>query len=181
VIRTDAQAAGELTAIGPGRYRARLARTGVQLYGERREFRDASDVFDAASLVTIPFTKICVGHNEPRTRVGAIRGPIDRVRVGRHEYLTATLEVFDADVRKRIDSGELVELSAGYDAEVEVKPGFGYDGSYDARQTRIRWDHLALLPRGHARCGCDCSIVRADSDAQSLTARSDAMFRKGRS
>jgi hypothetical protein len=68
------------------------------------------------------------------------------------QFLRCSLVIQDAEAISRIEAGELVEISAGYACDV------GPDGE----QTNVRYNHIALLPRGEGRAGSDVSI-RMDS------------------
>jgi hypothetical protein len=67
--------------------------------------------------------------------------------------------VHDANTLSRIelpptDARALMEVSMGYTAEVVPEKGIAPDGQhYDAVQRNIRFNHMALLPQGHARAG----------------------------
>lgn len=126
---------------------ARIARIGWQDYASGREYRPAEEVFAPASLATFDGVPITIHHvawitdaNVEKFAVGYVRNPR---RDGDH--VRAELHVFGA-VASRVGH-DLVELSAGYEADK--------DGD---TQRNIRANHLALLPRGDARCGSSCSV-----------------------
>lgn len=73
------------------------------------------------------------------------------------EFLTADLLIKDADMVARVQRNEQVELSIGYDADLELITGTAQDGTpYQAAMRNIIGDHIALVPVG--RCGGDCRI-----------------------
>jgi len=72
------------------------------------------------------------------------------------DFITASLLITDADAIKAVEDGTK-ELSLGYTARITWQPGTAPDGSvYDAVQTEIRGNHIAIVPRG--RCGSVCTL-----------------------
>ena len=127
-----------------------------------RELRHPDDVFAPDSLATagsgLPVT---VGH------LGVITTANVGAKVGQtrsdcwiedDRYLVAELQIEDPSAIARIDSGELVDLSAGYRADTVPESGKFLGEAYDARQRNIRYNHVALLPAGHGRAGSDVSL-----------------------
>jgi len=125
-------------------------------------------VFAAQSLETLASIPVTVGHPAggvtPRNFRQLSVGHVSDAPPGRHqdggvEWLDTAAVVHDADVLQRIDlppddPKALVEVSMGYLADVVPESGVAPDGQhYDAKQTNIRFNHLALLPLGHARAG----------------------------
>lgn len=83
-------------------------------------------------------------------------------------YLQASMSVWDGDSIRKIQSGEVRELSAGYKYELNMTPGV-FDGEqYDGIMTDIIGNHVMLTPRG--RAGRDVYV----HDSQP-TEESDAM------
>ncbi|MEY4548254.1 MAG: hypothetical protein RL685_4449 [Pseudomonadota bacterium] len=161
------------TGAGGARIPARVARTGVQTYtdaqGRRvREYRPPEEVFAAASLETLASVPVTVGHppagvtpsNYRQVTVGHVSdAPPGRAVEGTHEWIEAVSVITDAETLRKIDSGELVEVSMGYLANVVPKQGVAPNGEpYDAIQTDIRFNHKALLPSGHARAGSGANL-----------------------
>src|SRR5688572_21720689 len=146
--------AGARVSGAPVRFKARIARTGAQQYESGPEYRDAAEVFDAASLATLDGVRVTVGHFDMT--------PVGRVVPGSHSrelgpdgesYLTAVLEITDSSTAARIRTKELQGLSCGYSCERVVRGVLSH-------QTQIRFDHVALLQRDRERprCGQHCSI-----------------------
>jgi hypothetical protein len=70
------------------------------------------------------------------------------------EWIEAAAVITDADALRKIDSGELTEVSMGYQAEVIPEPGVSPDGEpFDAWHKSVVFNHWALLADGHARAG----------------------------
>ena len=160
-IRVDHQ-----TPQGHARIPAALARTGVQNYPQadgtvRREYRPPEEVFKATSLKTFDTATVVVGHpatidpsNWKEHAVGDIR---DTKRDGR--YVASDLVIRDDATLKRIDSGELQELSCGYDCMLEMTPGTSPDGEkYDAIQRDITINHVGLGPKDWGRAGSEVRL-----------------------
>ena len=161
------------TGAGGARVPASVSRTGVQTYTDERgnvvrEFRPAEAVFAPESLATLGSIPITVGHppggvtpqNYRQLSVGHVSdAPAARRSDGPAEWVDTALVVNDAATLQRIDlpptdPKALVEVSMGYLADVVLESGIAPSGEhYDARQTNIRFNHLALLPPGHARAG----------------------------
>lgn len=155
---------------GQLRVRARIARTGVLRYPGRREFRPETEVFDAKSLATLEGAPVVLEHDHKdfvsssdwrRKSVGHVT---DVARDG--DYIVGTLVLGDGEAIGAVERGELVELSAGYLAELKVTPGSHAGEAYDCEQHSIRYNHVALLRAGAGRAGRDVKILRTDSDSQ---------------
>ncbi|WP_310625793.1 DUF2213 domain-containing protein [Limnohabitans sp.] len=72
-------------------------------------------------------------------------------------YLRINLKIFSEELALLIRSGKK-ELSAGYTCRYEMAAGVTPDGQqYDAIQTNIRGNHLALVEEG--RAGSDVSVL----------------------
>src|SRR5690606_11037622 len=69
----------------------------------------------------------------------------------------------------------LSEVSPGYAAATAPSPGTWQGQRYDTVQTDRKYDHVALLPPGHGRCGAVCSC-RVDS-TKNLRERTDMSTR----
>ncbi len=146
---------------------AAITRTGVLEYTRadgsvRRELRHPDDVFAGMSLSSMEGAPVTVMHptalvdgdNYSELQKGIVMSDV----ATEGNLVTATLLVQDAETIAQIDSGELVELSPGYLADVTDESGT-YDGQrYDARQRNIRYNHLSLLPSGHGRSGAEVSL-----------------------
>ena len=119
--------------------------------------RTNEDVFDAETIKSFEGKPLTVLH--PKTFVTPANwrstgvGSLQNVRPGTGDLagkLVSDIIVYDEDAIQKVERKELREVSCGYDAEyVEIAPG-------RARQTKIRGNHLALVPRG--RAGPECAI-----------------------
>jgi len=136
-----------------------IARTGIQLY-ERggktvREYRPASEVFDAKSIASFVGKPLTIDHpsfmvnsaNVGRVVVGAILG--EPWRDGQN--LRARVVVHDKRAVEMIEKGLKAELSVGYTVDTEQVAGKTPEGlPYDAVQRNIRCNHLSIVERGRA-------------------------------
>lgn len=132
-----------------------LTRTGVFVYRDgsgniRRELRHPDDVFKSDSLGSYknkPITKHHPGRvnadNLKQHQIGTVTS------VGRQDgdNLIADAVIHDPRVIKQ-DGWK--ELSVGYEVDI-VKESGEYNGErYDSRQTNIRVNHVAVVPKGRA-------------------------------
>ncbi|MGV6394520.1 DUF2213 domain-containing protein [Pseudomonas caspiana] len=143
---------------------ARTARTGVQQYlgaevgrpdlGMVNVYRDQADVFSKDSLGT--FSKIPVTNDHPAKPVTAANWKT--VAVGTTgdevlrdgEYLKIGLKITDGAAVQAVHSGKR-ELSVGYSCDLVWEDGEAPDGTkYQARQTNITANHIAIVARGRA-------------------------------
>lgn len=159
------------TPQGGLRVPAFLTRTGVFVYHRAdgspvREYRPAEEVFHAdalASLADAPVTdlhpsrpvtadtyrQVAAGHV-----AGAPRADEDKV--------AATLVIQDKVLITAIERRDRTEVSCGYVCDVDDTPGVSPAGeSYDRVQRNIRYNHVAIVPRG--RAGSEVAL-RLDSD-----------------
>lgn len=132
-------------------------RVGVFEYADgngtiRRELRAPDHVFEAASVRSlrgVPFTNDhpMAPLDSTNTRQYQVGTVLDAKP--RDDVLEVGLRVTDAGTVQAIRGGK-VELSGGYTTELDESPG-EHDGiPYDAIQTEIRYNHLALVDKGRA-------------------------------
>lgn len=177
VSRFDAGTLGKLerTPTGGVRAPARVTRTGVLVYQRAdgttvREYRPPEEVFHEDSLQSLVDAAVTVGHpTSGRVTPESFRtDAVGYVRErGRRDdrFVATTVVVQDASAISRIDTRDLIELSCGYSCIVEPKAGVTPDGErYDAIQRGIKYNHVALLPRGGGRAGRDVAL-RVDGAA----------------
>jgi len=154
---------------------AKVARIGVQAYqdgagGIRREYRPPAEVFAAdaiASFKNVPVTfnhpneRLVTSENAKRLGVGFVG---ENLRVD-GDWLVMPITINDAETISQIEGG-VVELSAGYVSNVIDEAG-EYDGQvYDARQTQIRGNHVAIVQQ--ARAGSDARLNLDAADAVAI-------------
>lgn len=175
---TAATTARTRTPEGFLRVKARIARTGVHLYkagelgtpeawdrnGTIRVWRPPEAVFDPDAMAS--FASKPVTDEHPPSMIDATNwkhyaighsGP-EVTREGDH--LVTDLLITDAEAVRRAEAG--AQLSNGYHADFDFTPGTTPEGdSYDALQSNIRGNHIALVDAG--RCGDSCRIGDAAS------------------
>lgn len=176
------------TGAGGARVPAAIARTGVQVYTDGqgrtvREYRPPEAVFAPESLATLGSIPVTAGHpsagvnplNHREVSIGHVSdAPPARRADGPVEWVDAVAVVNDLDALRKIDAGELAEVSMGYLADVVPEKGVSPDGQpYDAKQTNIRFNHLALLPPGHARAGSGARLRLDGNQEPTMFVRND--------
>ena len=141
-----------------------VARTGIQLYGgyelgdERevvRVYRAEDEVKAPASVRTYSHAPITMGHPDvlvdSTNHSTLAKGEVSTEAEWVDGKLRLPLIVKDEAAIRAVEDGSARELSAGYLADLDWTPGVTPDGeAYDARQTNIRINHVALVPKGRA-------------------------------
>lgn len=169
----------QTTPQGGLRIPARFTRIGVLEYElpdgtKRREYRPPDEVFRPESMATL--VEAPVTHLHPPTgKVDAStysvfsKGHVSSdVGPENDRYLAGTAVVQDADTVRRVGERELVEISAGYTSKLDMTPGITPEGEpYDCIQRDIKYNHVALLPRGEGRAGPEVSL-RLDSNGHQV-------------
>jgi hypothetical protein len=138
-----------------------IARTGKQTYLESEIFegstsddyvevdRREEEVFSPETMASFENKPLTIEH--PNTSVGPENykdlsvGHVQNVRKGEYEgqpVMLADIVVNDAEAIRLIESGEMVELSCGYDCDITDGP--------NPEQVNIRGNHVALCEAGRA-------------------------------
>ncbi len=167
-----------MTVDGAVRFDAVLTRTGVFTYSDGvktwREYRAPEEVFKAESLASFELVPVTDDHppefvtpaNANKYRKGrSAEGSI--VRDGNN--MNGSLIIEDKPLLGKIDSGK-VEVSNGYECVVIWEQGVSPEGErYDARQTNIIGNHIAVVDAGragNAHLKTDARTMRTDSAIQ---------------
>ena len=154
---------------------AKSVRTGIQDYLGReverpdlkvvRVYRPPSEVFSDASLQS--FSHAPITDNHPSVMVTAdnwadlAKGEVSTAAKKDGEWVSLPLILKDSRLISDVQSGKR-QLSAGYLCELDWTPGVTPTGeAYDAVQTNIRINHLAVVDR--ARAGEGASVPLGDS------------------
>ncbi|WGM31489.1 DUF2213 domain-containing protein [Brevundimonas sp. NIBR11] len=160
---------------------AKIARTGIQIYSGKevdpenkqgyrdravvRVFRPESEVFSTDALAS--FAHRPVTNDHPAEAVSAANWRDHSVGMTGNEiardgdYIRVPMVVMDSAAVAAWKDGKR-ELSCGYESKIVFDAGTTPDGqAYDAIQTNIRGNHLAIVARG--RAGSECRI--GDQDA----------------
>lgn len=165
------------TAAGGIRVSAYLSRTGLQTYrrsdgSEIIEYRPPEEVFSDNSLETFKGAPITDGH--PSVPVDSSNWSIlskghvsDSVSPAEDKFVRAELLIQDRAIIEEVISGDLSEISCGYECDLLNNPGEINGERYDAIQSNIRINHIALLPKGLARGGRELT-VRFDSEGNQI-------------
>lgn len=155
---------------------AKIARTGIQLYAGRevdpenkhgmrdravvRVFRPESEVFSSDALAS--FAHRPVTNDHPAEAVSASNWKSHSVGMTGNEiardgdYIRVPMVVMDQAAIQDWKAGKR-ELSCGYESKIVFDAGTTPTGeTYDAIQTAIRGNHLAIVARG--RAGSECRI-----------------------
>lgn len=142
----------------------KIARTGTQNYLAReigldgmpervlQVTRSAEDVFDPAAMASFEGKDVTNTHPSEmivqENQAAYSKGHAENVRrVG--DYLVADLYLKDPTLISEVKNGVMRDVSCGYYCQYEAD-GAGY------RQTHIRGNHIAIVPRG--RAGRDVAI-----------------------
>lgn len=138
-----------------------LARTGKQTYRKNEIFVDCNDdteievdrkpeeVFSEATLASFENKPITIEHpdedvntgNFKTLAVGFVRD-IHRGKDNGQDVMLGTLVITDEEAISAVESGELLDLSCGYDCDIE--------DSANPQQKNIRGNHVALCENGRA-------------------------------
>ncbi len=173
------------TPVGGVRVEGAVARTGILAYARSdgttvRELLPPEEAGRADSLASLRDAPVTIGHPDAGTRmvspetyrsdaVGHISG--EPRRDGDH--VVAELAIQDADAIRRVDAGELAELSAGYRVLIDPTPGTWNGERYDAVQRHRSYNHVALLAKGRARAGSSAALRIDGVDDVAIGLRSD--------
>jgi hypothetical protein len=168
LLEFDDRAGLKLTRDGYLVAQPRIARTGIQIYkgielgvaqDEVRVYRPQAEVFSKDSIASFGNRPITLEH--PQDFVTAANwsdfavGHTDDEILRDGEFIRIPMMVMDAAAIDAIRDGKR-QLSVGYSADLKWKKGFTDEGeAYDAIQTNIRANHLAIVAsaRGFRQLG----------------------------
>lgn len=94
---------------------------------------------------------------KPRDDVGSVAG----IPAFDGEYVVGEAVIKDAETIRRLEDGELVEVSAAYVHEIDWTPGEHKGTPYAGKQRRIRYNHFTLLPAGEGRAGSEVRVTNS--------------------
>lgn len=158
---------------------AYLTKVGVLVYRKPdgsvvRELRHPEDVFEPSSLKTLECAPLTNDHpvrlvdtkNIKTLAVGYIG---DSIEIDGDFVKAKTVTIFDEKAILAAEAGK-VELSCGYECELEEAPGV-YEGEpYDLRQRNITYNHVSIVDEGRAgpqvRLRLDSNDAIVDSIAE---------------
>jgi hypothetical protein len=150
----------ERTAEGYLRCDASVARVGILEYPQPdgrvvREYRPPEEMSDPKALATFGGKAVTLEHppemlNAENTRQYAV-GFTGTEVVYDQGFVRVVVTVTDSEAIDAVLRGDAVEVSAGYEVDIDPTPGVTPDGQqYDAVQRNVRCNHLALTRRGRA-------------------------------
>jgi len=162
------------TQVGGVRVDARLTRIGVLPYtlsdgSVRRELRHPDEVFDAESLATLQSAPVTdLAHHRsligPHNWKEAALGHAENIRSDAR-YVEGELVINDAATATDVENAKLSDISCGYECKLDFTPGVFEGERYDAIQRAIRYNHVAVLPKGRGRAGTDVGVRLDSGDA----------------
>jgi uncharacterized protein len=163
---------------------AKAVRAGIQLYtgaevGREdldvvRVYRPPEEVFADASLQSASHAPVTLDHPDRDVTAENWKdlavGEVSTLARKDGEWVQFPLILKDASAIRAVEAGKR-ELSAGYTCVLDWTPGVTAQGEdYDARQTLIRFNHVALVDR--ARAGAEARI--GDGWVAPISEKSDA-------
>lgn len=172
--RGSVQGDAVITEEGYIRANAIVTRTGIFNYRNadgslRRELRHPDDVWNDESISSMQLIPVTNGHpnerlvtaeNYKRLAVGFTGETIKK----NGDFLLANMVITDHETVNAIKNNNRRELSLGYLVDLDETPG-NYNGDdYDARQTNVRYNHLAIVDK--ARAGSEARIALDSLDAE---------------
>ena len=139
---------------------ATLTRTGIFIYrnpdgSERREYRPPDEVFKKDSLESLKLSPITNTHPPVMLNAeNALQYTVGQVGESVRQdgsHVVATIVINDARTVRDLDSGMKRDTSCGYGCDLLEVPGVSPDGErFDATQTNIVYNHLAIVEAGRA-------------------------------
>ncbi len=142
---------------------ATFARDGVLEYRRpdgsvRRELRMPETNQDPETLHSFGLAPVGIEHppglvtkdNAGNYRKGISLQNVRYTGSGKGGFVRGEVALFDSEAIALAESGEKVQLSAGYTCDVDDTPGEWRGQRYDAVQRNVRVNHIALTTRGRA-------------------------------
>ena len=147
-------------------------------------YRDESDVFRKASLQTFGLLPVTDDHPADLVTADTARmvsvGTTNEEVLRDGEYLRIGIKLTDAATIRKVQDGKR-ELSVGYTSELVWGDGIAPDGTaYQARQTNIVGNHIAIVDAGRAgplaRIGDSQPVTVAGWGASPITDEKDVIM-----
>lgn len=150
-----------------------VTRTGILVYQNsdgsvRRELRHPTDVWNEDSLASMRMIPVTNGHpleklvnaeNYKRLAIGFTGETVNKDG----NYILSNFLITDKDGVEAVKVHGRKELSLGYTVDLVDEKGIYEGQEYDARQTNIRYNHLAIVDS--ARAGKEARIALDSNDA----------------
>lgn len=131
----------------------------------RRELRLPEHVFDPDSLASYKGKPVIITHNAGEINVDNVQQEAIGTMLsdGIQDGDSVRVQIVIHDTKAMENSG-LRELSLGYDLELDETPGTWNGQPYDAVQTNIRINHLALVRKARAGNTARLNIDSRDNE-----------------
>lgn len=130
-----------------------------------RIYVPSEELADPDSMRTLEGMPAVVGHTWQLAGAMSACGNVCGSPAIQGDHLIADILITDPDVAKRVmlpegNPSRLQEISSAGDWVIVWEPGTAPDGQpYDARFTRLTYNHVALLPAGAGRAGSTVRII----------------------
>ncbi len=136
---------------------------------ERRELRLPEEVYSPDSLASLRAAPVTDMHpsepvNPDNWQALSVGHVAENVRAEK-PFVAATLLIQDAKMIAAVEKGERRELSCGYECSLDETPGTFQGQHYDAIQRGIKYNHVALGPKGWGRAGPQVALRLDEKDA----------------
>lgn len=155
------------------RANAIVTRTGIFVYQNfdgsiRKELRHPDDVWDKDSIKSMEMIPVTNGH--PREKMVTVDN-FKQLAIGYTgqtiekdgDYVMSNFVITDKQGVDAVVKFGRKELSLGYMVDLDETPGIYNGEHYDAKQTNIRYNHLAIVDK--ARAGKEARIALDSFDA----------------
>lgn len=184
--RSNIKGDAVITDEGYIRANAIVTRTGVFNYRNadgslRRELRHPDDVLHEDSISTMsmipmtnghPHQKLVTAENFKTLSIGFTGETIKKDG----NFILANFLITDRDGVEAVTKFGRKELSLGYTVDLVDEKGIYEGEEYDARQTNIRYNHLAIVDS--ARAGKEARIALDSNDAEQIINNEDQMAKR---
>jgi hypothetical protein len=136
-----------------------LTRVGVFKYKQkdgtiRREARLPEEVFKPESLATLSMAPLTNEHPEDAVTPLNVKelsiGTVGENITHDDRLVKSSVIVMDSPSIEEVESGDKVELSCGYDCEMDNTPGVFNGEEYDCVQRNIVYNHVCITKLGRA-------------------------------
>lgn len=146
------------------RFDVKIARAGVFPYvyqdgTTRMEAKLPEDLFSAVTIDSAKGAPITEDHVPPSDSRGLVttenykkyvKGALGDTITVQDSHLCASETLFDADLLRKVEAGEKVEVSIGFELDIDPTPGEFEGKRFDCRQHNIRINHVAHVDKGRA-------------------------------
>lgn len=146
------------------RFDVKIARAGVFPYvyqdgSVRMEAKLPEDLFSPITIDSAKGAPVTEDHVPPSDSRGLVtpenykkyvKGALGDTITVQDGHLCASETMFDADLLRKVENGEKVEVSIGFELDIDPTPGELNGERYDCAQRNIRINHVAHVDKGRA-------------------------------